>query len=169
MSGSFAPHLPPAYVPALDAGGIARDRGEGLIVKRWAATVLDTFACGGLFVVVGLLSQGRGSWPFPVWCAAVVAYYVVLEGRFGATVGRLVTKTRVVDHAGRPPGFAKAAIRTAFRLIEVNPVLMGGIPAAVVVGLSKTRQRLGDLAAGTYVLTTDEVRRLQQVVDVTVF
>jgi uncharacterized RDD family membrane protein YckC len=48
-------------------------------------------------------------------------------------------------------------------LVEVNPILLGGLPAAAVVALSPTRQRLGDLVAGTYVLTAADAARLRSV------
>ena len=56
-----------------------------------------------------------------------------------------------VDRDGHPPGFAKALIRTALRLIEVNPLLIGGFPAGIVMLATKRHQRLGDPRAGTCV------------------
>jgi uncharacterized RDD family membrane protein YckC len=159
----------PAPEPMLNAEQVARTQPTSLVFQRWAATVVDTFVCVALFVVFGVLSGGEGSWMLPALAVTVAAYYVVLEGRWGATLGRLATRTRVVDRFGHPPGFGKAAIRTAFRLIEVNPLLIGGLPAGIAVGLSKTRQRLGDMAAGTYVLRTEDVRRVREAVDVSVF
>jgi uncharacterized RDD family membrane protein YckC len=154
-------------VPVLTAEMIARTQPTTLIVQRWGATFIDTIVCIGSLVAVGVLAQS--DWPFWLWGVAVVAYYVVLEARWGATLGKLATQIRVVDRLGRPPGYAKAAVRTAMRAIEVNPLLAGGIPAAIVVGLTKTRQRLGDLMAGTYVLRVADAQRLKDVVDVSVF
>lgn len=45
------------------------------------------------------------------------AYYVPLEGMFGATLGKLVTGTRVVDEQGRPPSWGQVLGRTAARLL----------------------------------------------------
>jgi uncharacterized RDD family membrane protein YckC len=44
--------------------------------------------------------------------AMTIAYLVVLNGR-GATVGKRVVGLRVVDGAGRRPGLARGAMRTA--------------------------------------------------------
>jgi uncharacterized RDD family membrane protein YckC len=159
----------PAPEPMLTAEQVARTQPTSLIFQRWAATVVDTFVCVALFIVLGVLSGGEGSWMLPALAVSVAAYCIVLEGRWGATLGRLATKTRVVDRFGRSPGFGKAAIGTAFRLIEVNPLLIGGLPAGIAVGLSKTRQRLGDMVAGTYVLRTEDVSRVREAVDVSVF
>jgi uncharacterized RDD family membrane protein YckC len=39
------------------------------------------------------------------------------------------------------------------RIIEVNPLLFGGIPAGIAVILSRRKQRIGDLLAGTVVVS----------------
>lgn len=51
--------------------------------------------------------------------APVARTSVVLEGRWGVTVGKLALKLRVVDAQGRPPGYGKAAIRTLLRALSV--------------------------------------------------
>ena len=50
-------------------------------------------------------------------------------------------------------------MRTLLRLFEVNPLLLGGIPAAIAVLCSKNRQRLGDMLAGTYVIRTKDLAK----------
>jgi uncharacterized RDD family membrane protein YckC len=52
-------------------------------------------------------------------------------------------------------------VRTLFRLIEVNPILAGGLPAGIAVIATRGKQRLGDMAAGTYVLLDRDMHRLQ--------
>jgi uncharacterized RDD family membrane protein YckC len=44
-------------------------------------------------------------------------------------------------------------VRTLLRLLEANPLLFGGLPAGVAILLSGRNQRLGDLAAGTMVVS----------------
>ena len=80
-------------------------------------------------------------------------YYPITEGLWGRSLGKLVTGLIIVDRKGNPPGFGKAIIRTLTRLVEVNPVLFGGIPAAIFVLVSKERQRLGDMVTETYVIS----------------
>ena len=46
-----------------------------------------------------------------------------------------------------------ACIRGVLRVIEVNPLLLGGIPAGLVVIATDQKQRLGDLLAGTVVVS----------------
>ena len=43
------------------------------------------------------------------------------------------------------------AVRTGLRLFEVNPLLLGALPAGVAILASSRRQRLGDWLAGTVV------------------
>lgn len=52
--------------------------------------------------------------------AITVIYYAFMEGAFGFTVGKLITNTRVVDEYGRPPGFARAFLRSLCRLIPFD-------------------------------------------------
>jgi uncharacterized RDD family membrane protein YckC len=87
-----------------------------------------------------------------VWLPMLVAYFPVLEGLTGRTLGKLVAGTVVVDELGFRPGILRATIRTAFRLVEVNPVIAGGLPAGLVAWFSVSHQRLGDMAARTFVL-----------------
>jgi uncharacterized RDD family membrane protein YckC len=82
----------------------------------------------------------------------VVAYYLLLEGYLGQTVGKMLTGITVVSEAtGRPPGMAAAAVRTLLRLVD------GMFAYAVAFGVALTndkRQRLGDMAAHTLVVRT---------------
>src|SRR4029453_11004498 len=49
----------------------------------------------------------------------VVAYYVLMEGYLGQTIGKLATGITVVSEVtGRPPGIAAAALRTLLRIID---------------------------------------------------
>jgi uncharacterized RDD family membrane protein YckC len=64
----------------------------------------------------------------------------------------------VVDKAGKRPGLGRATVRTLLRLVEVNPFLIGGLPAGLVAANTKAHQRIGDLLAGTYVVPLKELR-----------
>ena len=99
-------------------------------------------------------------------CVALVAYYWVGEAIWGRTLGKLVTGLKVVNKYGNPPGFGSALVRTFFRLIEVNPFLIGGIPAGIFVLATPKRQRLGDLVANTYVLPVKDLTGLDAAVAV---
>ncbi len=93
------------------------------------------------------------------WLVALVVYFVVFEALWGRTLGKLITGTVVIDRNGRAPGFAKALMRTVLRLIEVNPLLIGGLPAGIALLMTTRHQRLGDLLAGTYVVRKKYLNR----------
>jgi uncharacterized RDD family membrane protein YckC len=81
----------------------------------------------------------------------------------GRVLGGLLPRRRerVADRAGRRRlGIYRATIRSVLRLLVVNPLLFGGAPAGVVVCLTKTRQRLGDMVARTFVLKKTDLPRL---------
>ena len=91
----------------------------------------------------------------PVWASVayglfVFAYFVLLEGYLGQTLGKLATGIKVVSEAtGATLGIAPAAVRTVLRLIDG---LFGYAVAFVSVLASAKRQRLGDMAARTLVV-----------------
>ncbi len=81
-------------------------------------------------------------------------YYFLFEWLVGATPAKLFAGLRVCKVDGSKCDAKAALIRTAARLIEVNPFLFGCLPAAIIVRMSPTRQRLGDKWAGTVVVET---------------
>jgi uncharacterized RDD family membrane protein YckC len=84
------------------------------------------------------------------WLVVVVLYYVLLEGYFGRTVGKLVTGIRVISEAtGRPPGLGRALLRTVLRIIDGLASYLVGF---IIVVNSSRRRRLGDIAADTLVV-----------------
>jgi len=151
----------PTSAPLRDVTATVQSYSRNHIIgQRWAATILDMFVFIIAFVIVanafpdsntGLIALGL----------AICLYYVVMEGRWGATLGKLATKLRIVDQAGVAPGYGRASVRTLLRLIEVNPIVAGGIPAGIIAFLSPTKQRLGDMLAGTYVLNAVDAERIR--------
>jgi hypothetical protein len=55
-----------------------------------------------------------------------VVYYLFMEALFSTTLGKLVTRTRVVMVSGEKPMFSDIAIRTACRLIPLDPLSFFG-------------------------------------------
>jgi uncharacterized RDD family membrane protein YckC len=156
LTGSYLAG-PDAFVG--DAAEIARSYTSDIVAHRWGAMLMD----GSVSVVVGaplwLISDSLlGS--LIASAVAQLLYFFVLEGRWGVTLGKLVMRIQVVDAYGRAPGYSRSAIRTLLRLVEVNP-LLGCIPAGIAALVSRSRQRLGDMLAGTYVLYAPDVLRLR--------
>jgi len=82
-------------------------------------------------------------------------YFTILEGTFGATLGKAIGARpwtlKVVRKDGSRCGYGRAAIRAFLGLFETN--LLG----AIVIGVTDQHQRIGDLIAGTLVVDTRKV------------
>ncbi|MEA2603950.1 MAG: hypothetical protein QOF89_4942 [Acidobacteriota bacterium] len=134
---------------------------SSIVVRRWGATVIDFLVLIALLVLpYAVLGDDLYTKTMILWIALAAAYFPVLEGLTGFTLGKLTVRIKVVDAVGGLPGMKKALLRTLLRLVEVNPFLFGGIPAGVAVLVNKKRQRLGDMVAGTFVLKTSDLPRL---------
>ena len=131
-------------------------------MRRWLGAWIDFIVLLSFLLVPDyVLGNETYRATLVIWLSLLAAYFPVTEMLFGKTLGKLVTRTRVVNGAGNRPSFVQAIVRTLFRLIEVNPVLVGGLPAGIAVIASRSKQRLGDMVAGTYVLLDRDARQLQ--------
>jgi uncharacterized RDD family membrane protein YckC len=136
------------YAPALHAPVDVHVTG-----RRVVATIVDGLLFSAVsetltrFLHLTWFSTGAGH-TFLVLLA--VLYYVVFEGLYGRTVGKLVTGIRVIDAAtGGRPGLLSGVSRTALRLVDG---FFGYLVALIVVVNSTNRRRLGDMAAKTLVV-----------------
>ena len=50
-------------------------------------------------------------------------YYIFLEGFYGRTLGKMLTKTKVVDLYANKPSFWKIILRTIFRFFPLWPIV----------------------------------------------
>ncbi len=57
-----------------------------------------------------------------------IMYYTFMEFRFGKTVGKFLTKTKVVNEDGMPPSFKNCILRSLSRMVPFEPfsLLMDG-------------------------------------------
>lgn len=80
------------------------------------------------------------------------AYGIIMERKFGATLGKMIFKMRVTGDAGTPPGTREILLRNLVRIVEL---IWPGLPLLLVLPLfTRWRQRLGDLMARTAVIDT---------------
>ena len=148
---------------AAATGHALRRRVGALIVDALVVSLLDAIVNGTFGVtratsgVVPSMTTGSFAsfttqttvdwfWLTLLW----VTYYAVLEGLFGATVGKRLAGVRVTDLEGRRIGWQAAILRNLGRLLDALPFLylLGGILTLT----SKQHQRLGDRFAGTLVV-----------------
>jgi uncharacterized RDD family membrane protein YckC len=141
---------------------------------RFAAVIVDTVVLFGLLIIammvyiLVLAAQGRIDPQDPVAVqalsrdlgvsdltanvvvfGALFVYYAVLEGIFGASVGKLVFRMRVVMADGSKPTGGAVIVRNLVRIPEAWLLY---IPAGISCLASARRQRLGDHAARTMVV-----------------
>jgi uncharacterized RDD family membrane protein YckC len=143
------------------ATSVAETYDGSIVVRRWLGAWVDFVVLLSLLVVPDyLLGNETYRATLLVWVGLLVAYFPLMESLLGRSVGKFVTRTRVVNANGRNPSIVQSLVRTLFRLIEVNPLLVGGSPAGIAVLLSRHKQRIGDMAAGTYVVLERDARRI---------
>ncbi len=134
--------------------------GVSIFFRRWAAWMIDfiliVFGYGGLVYftakkVAEAESPNMGM-VVMLFLIGSFCYYLLLEGLTGYTLGKFVLRIQVVNGEGRPPGMVKSLIRTLIYLVDTNPLLFWGLPAGICVLATPKKQRLGDMAANTYVV-----------------
>lgn len=82
----------------------------------------------------------------------VVFYSLVFESFFeGQTPGKRIMKTKVIKLDGYQAGLGDYFIRWLFRLVDID--LSSGLVGLIAMLSSKKQQRLGDMAAGTAVIS----------------
>lgn len=88
-------------------------------------------------------------------------YYIVLEGAFGATVGKMAARIKVVREDGSPCGFGPAVVRNVLRVIDALPFLY--VLGIVLISRSDKKQRLGDRIAKTVVVKPSQAPQVPSV------
>ena len=121
--------------------------------KRMMAAITDNLLAIVLSVLVnGILPMNDNTTSLVVISAVYLGYFVIFESLWAKTPGKMFTGLTIRKIDGTQPGLKEALLRTALRLFEVNPLLAGGLPAGLSIMLTKRKQRLGDLIAGTIVV-----------------
>ena len=129
------------------------------IGPRFVAQIVDGVILLILYFVLG--AAMFGSFTFDVLGLSALSfmgvfmllfflYFIVLEGAMGSTVGKRITKIRVVREDGSPCGFGPAVVRNVLRVIDILPFLY--IVGLILVSRSEKKQRLGDRLAKTVVI-----------------
>ena len=84
-------------------------------------------------------------------------YFGILEGVAGATLGKRATGLRVVKDDGSLQGVAKSLLR--WLVFAVDGPLSLFLCGIITTSTSRGHKRLGDMAAGTYVVAKESVGR----------
>ncbi len=143
-----------------DAASSKSDLNYQVVGQRILAAIIDLTVIGVLFSVLSALFGGDGDSdfqislsgePFLFGIAVTFAYYWLLEGKTGATLGKRALGLVVVKANGSECDLSTAAIRTVLRVVDVLPLLY--LLGLIVVAVTSKNQRVGDLAAGTLVVS----------------
>jgi uncharacterized RDD family membrane protein YckC len=88
--------------------------------------------------------------PFFLWMLVSIGYYVAMEGRWGATLGKRAVGLKVVKaEGGGALDWQAAIVRNVLRIVDGFFFYLVG---AIIIWTSKRRQRLGDMVAHTLVV-----------------
>ena len=140
------------------------------LLKRYVAGFLDytpfSLASAALFFPLDVLAQAgdqnqtlvelagspEAGYAVVLSLLAYTAYCIVMEWRYGATLGKLAFRLRVVGDDGAAASLREIVMRNLVRIIEMWP--HPGLPIVIVVFtmLSRYGQRLGDMLARTVVV-----------------
>ena len=93
---------------------------------------------------LGLLSMTYLS----IYLAVSISYYVLMNGRFGATVGKLVVGAKIVNEDGSRLGYTRALIRYVGEWASFVTLGIG----YVMIGFRNDKRGLHDLIARTRVI-----------------
>ena len=122
---------------------------------RFISFLIDTIVLGVLIGVIGsilgfsVVSRTAG-WGFGLLSFIIfLAYFTYLEGSKGQTIGKMVTKIKVVGEDGEMINMNQAFTRNILRVIDG---LLAYLIGAILIWRSDKKQRLGDRIAKTVVI-----------------
>jgi uncharacterized RDD family membrane protein YckC len=127
--------------------------------RRFVALLIDTLITAIAWVPFAETESREGvtsiSWQGPdfvVPALITLAYFVLLEGLAGATIGKAVLGIRVRRPDGSRIDLGAAVVRNLARAVDAFPYVIPYLAAAVAVSRSDSKQRLGDRWANTVVI-----------------
>ena len=122
--------------------------------QRIIAFIIDNFvACLLSFLVVGAIHSDNGLISATALCLTYLLYFFVFELLWGRTPGKFFQGLVVRDVNGGRCNVTQILMRTLARILEANPILLGGIPAGIAIMASTQKQRIGDTLARTVVVS----------------
>lgn len=127
--------------------------------RRFVALLIDALITAIAWVPFADTQSRNGvtsiSWQgmdFALPALISIAYFVLLEGIAGATIGKVVLGVRVRGLDGSRIGLGAAAIRNIARLVDAFPYVVPYLVGAIAVSRSDRKQRFGDRWAKTVVI-----------------
>ncbi len=126
--------------------------------RRAVAVIIDGIVLFIVFYAVALATGNTNVEGFRMTGAPALisfaigfGYFIVMEATKGATLGKMAMGLKVVKQDGGAMDWQASIIRNLLRIIDGFAFYLVG---AIVVWVSKSKQRLGDMAAHTLVVRT---------------
>lgn len=140
--------------------------GDRILAFLIDMAILLAYSIMTTFAIAGLGLEGGSLWVYYLIIGLPVFLYYLLWETFnkGQTPGKAAMKLRVVRLDGSRPRFSQYIIRWLLRIIDIS-ITSGGV-AVVTILLSGKGQRLGDLAAGTTVISEKKTISISQTLQI---
>jgi len=142
------------------------------IGERIVAFFIDLFILYVYAIVVNLIGDAIGYIYEDRWTQRGLVALIFLPAMFysllmhlifnGRTVGKMIMKMRVVKVDGSPVSWSSYLIRWMLRLVDIW-IFIGSIGLLTIL-FSEKRQRLGDAAAGTVVISTKQKTKVSHTI-----
>jgi len=123
---------------------------------RFVSLLIDSIIIGFIIGTIGsilgvdMMERGAAPWSWGLFSFILyIGYYTYLEGSRGQTIGKMITRIKVVREDGSPIDMNQAFTRNILRIIDgIVAYLIG----AILIWRSDKKQRLGDSVARTVVV-----------------
>jgi uncharacterized RDD family membrane protein YckC len=96
--------------------------------------------------------SGKQTAWYLITIAGWLVLYVILPGVKGTSPGKALLGLKLVNAEGRPPGMLRAFLRYILLIVDEFPYIIPMLTGFIVALNSERNQRVGDMAAGTYVI-----------------
>jgi uncharacterized RDD family membrane protein YckC len=137
--------------------------------SRAVAQMIDGLILSIAYVPMFIVLFATAKSGVPAWLAVTLlivlfaglpfGYFILLEWRYGATLGKRAMRIRVLTEHGAPIGLRESVTRNLLRIVDLLPA--GYALGAIVALVSPRSQRLGDMAAGTIAVRIGKVPRAE--------
>jgi uncharacterized RDD family membrane protein YckC len=123
-----------------------------LIMIAYLITIFSVMAYSGLSDVLSRMDGWSQTAVQSLLFLPVMFYSLIFETFFeGQSLGKKLVRIKVVKIEGYQASFGDYLIRWLFRMIDI--VISSGVIGFISIVMNKKAQRLGDMAAGTSVIT----------------
>lgn len=140
--------------------------------ERMVAFLIDVFVLYMYLMLVNLITTAMGYVFSDSWTVFGLSSLIFLPAMFytllchiifnGRTLGKLIMKMRVVKVDGSPVHWSSYLIRWMLRLVDIW-LFLGSVGVLAILFTDK-KQRIGDAAAGTVVISTKQKTKISHTI-----